>query len=77
MVEEDVQEESEVVLPIYLRYLEVESSEAEEISDYEFEMVDEYGEEAGQHEFSKIKKEKVFGTIDFSRRKTKIVCTLG
>ena len=40
-------------------------------------LVDEYGEDEGQPEFSKIKKEKVFGTIDFSRRKSKIVCTLG
>ena len=55
-----------------------DASEVKEGNESEgFEMVDEYGEEAGQHEFSKIKKEKVFGTIDFSRRKTKIVCTLG
>lgn len=53
-----------------------EVQEGNESEGYD-QMVDEYGEEAGQHEFGKIKKEKVFGTIDFSRRKTKIVCTLG
>ena len=39
---------------------------------------EEYGEEAmGEAEFSKIKKEKIFMPIDYTKRKTKIVCTLG
>jgi hypothetical protein len=39
---------------------------------------DEYGEEViGEGEFSKIKKEKIFMPIDYTKRKTKIVCTLG
>ena len=40
---------------------------------------DEYGEEGmgDSAEFSKIKRDKVFMQIDFSKRKTKIVCTLG
>ena len=40
---------------------------------------DEYGDEVmeGAPEFTKIKREKVFVPIDFSRRKTKITCTLG
>jgi hypothetical protein len=40
---------------------------------------EEYGEEgmAESAEFSKIKRDKVFMQIDFTKRKTKIVCTLG
>ena len=40
---------------------------------------DEYGDEVmdDQAEFSKIKREKVFVPIDYTRRKTKICCTLG
>ena len=39
---------------------------------------EEYGEEvAGDAEFSKIKKEKIFMPIDHTKRKTKIVCSLG
>ena len=40
---------------------------------------DEYCDEVmdGNPEFCKIKREKVFVPIDFTRRKTKIVCTLG
>lgn len=39
---------------------------------------DEYGEEAiGDGEFTKIKKEKIFMPIDYTKRKTKIVCSLG
>lgn len=39
---------------------------------------DEYGEEViGEVEFSKIKKDKIFMPIDYTKRKTKIVCTLG
>ena len=39
---------------------------------------DEYGEEVMEGaEFSKIKRDKVFVQIDYNRRKTKIVATLG
>jgi hypothetical protein len=40
---------------------------------------DEYGDEVMEDgaEFSKIKREKVFVPIDYTRRKTKICCTLG
>jgi len=40
---------------------------------------DEYGEEMleGNPEFSKIKRDNVFNAIDYERRKTKIVATLG
>ena len=39
---------------------------------------DEYGDEVmGDGEFSKIKKDKIFMPIDYTKRKTKIVCTLG
>lgn len=40
---------------------------------------DEYGDEVmdGSPEFCKIKREKVFVPIDYTRRKTKICCTLG
>ncbi len=39
---------------------------------------EEYGDEViDAAEFSKIKKDKVFMTIDYNRRKTKIVATLG
>ena len=39
---------------------------------------DDYGEEVIEGaEFSKIKRDKVFMQIDFNRRKTKIVATLG
>lgn len=34
----------------------------------------EYEEE---EEFQKIRKEHVFGEIDFTKRKSKIICTLG
>ena len=39
----------------------------------------EYGEEEGDQEIelTKIKRENVFSQIDFTKRKTKIVCTLG
>ena len=41
-------------------------------------MEDEYGEEAiDPSEFHRIKKEKVFENIDHTKRKAKIVCTLG
>jgi hypothetical protein len=38
---------------------------------------EDYGDEVINAEFSKIKKDKVFMTIDYNRRKTKIVATLG
>ena len=39
---------------------------------------DDYGEEmVDAAEFSKVKRDKVFMQIDFSRRKTKIVATIG
>jgi len=39
---------------------------------------DEYGDEVIEGaEFSKIKRDKVFMQIDFSRRKTKMIATLG
>jgi hypothetical protein len=43
------------------------------------ENVDEYGEEEAEQEieFTKIKRENVFSQIDFTKRKTKIVGTLG
>jgi len=42
------------------------------------EVGDEYGDEVlGEAEFTKIKKDKIFMPIDYTKRKTKIVCTLG
>ena len=41
---------------------------------------EEYGDEEVDPEmleFTKIKRENVFAQIDYSKRKTKIVCTLG
>ena len=34
-------------------------------------------EEEEEEEFQKIRKEHVFAEIDFTKRKSKIVCTLG
>jgi len=41
-------------------------------------MDEEYGEEElEQSDLNKIKRSKVFQTIDYTKRKTKIACTLG
>jgi len=37
----------------------------------------EYVEEEEEEEFQKIRKEHVFAQIDYTKRKSKIVCTLG
>eukprot|EP00355_Strombidium_rassoulzadegani_P002942 CAMPEP_0168613124 /NCGR_PEP_ID=MMETSP0449_2-20121227/3287_1 /TAXON_ID=1082188 /ORGANISM="Strombidium rassoulzadegani, Strain ras09" /LENGTH=566 /DNA_ID=CAMNT_0008653743 /DNA_START=15 /DNA_END=1715 /DNA_ORIENTATION=- len=48
------------------------------VIDGENGMEDEYGDEEGApHNSTKLKKEKVFQQIDYSKRKTKIICTLG
>ena len=48
-------------------------------SSNEGEGEDEYSEEEVQEavEFTKIKRENVFSQIDYTKRKAKIVCTLG
>lgn len=67
-------------LEIEPQYLAHDEDASENGDPQESSVIDgeEYGEEAlGDSEFSKIKRDKVFMQIDFSKRKTKIICTLG
>ena len=65
--------------PQYLAHDEDASDGQNETSVIDGALEEEYGEEAmgESSEFSKIKRDKVFMQIDYSKRKTKIVCTLG
>lgn len=40
-------------------------------------MEDDEAEEEEEEEFQKIRREHVFAEIDFTKRKSKIICTLG
>jgi hypothetical protein len=68
-------------LEIEPQYLAHDEDASENAEQNESSVIDgeEYGEEgmAESAEFSKIKRDKVFMQIDFTKRKTKIVCTLG
>ena len=67
-------------LEIEPQYLAHDEDASENGDPQESSVIDgeEYGEEAlGDSEFSKIKRDIVFMQIDFSKRKTKIICTLG
>lgn len=68
-------------LEIEPQYLAHDEDASENGEPNESSVIDgeEYGEEAlrDSSEFSKIKRDKVFMQIDYSKRKTKIVCTLG
>jgi hypothetical protein len=55
--------------------LDYEEEDEEEDIDEE-ECGEEYGEEEDE-EFQKIRREHVFAEIDFTKRKSKIICTLG
>jgi hypothetical protein len=51
------------------QYTEVENGTGNGSSNFDYEDEEE--------EFQKIRKEHVFAEIDFTKRKSKIVCTLG
>jgi hypothetical protein len=56
------------------------NEEAEQYTEEEGEMVgngDSVLDYEDEEEFLKIRKEHVFGEIDFTKRKSKIVCTIG
>lgn len=65
--------------PQYLAHDEDASEGANDSSVIDGGLEDEYGEEGmgDSAEFSKIKRDKVFMQIDYTKRKTKIVATLG
>lgn len=65
--------------PQYLAHDEDASDNGEQNESSGFANGEEYGEEAmgDSSEFTKIKRDKVFMQIDYSKRKTKIVATLG
>ena len=57
----------------------ISQSQGGESSAIDGEVEDEYGDEEMEYEleFTKIKRENVFAPVDYSKRKTKMVATLG
>ena len=72
-------EEIQAQYPAVDDYEATSSEVANDSSGNGDENVDEYGEEEAEQEieFTKTKRENVFSQIDYTKRKTKIVGTLG